>query len=115
MLTSGVSFGKVIAVSGNPKKMMIVNKKLYPYTQNGTVMIKDVTSFYKNVPPHGELALAAQNGEIVDLYITREDVLNVKNKKDGWKSIQDILVNLEDSFSANKMFLNEVISRIVRK
>ncbi len=115
MKTSSVTFGSVIAVSGKSKKMDKVNKKLLPYAKTGKVMIKDVTSFYRNASPAGEMAQAAQRGESVDIYITGSDIEKIKKKQYGWRSIRDILGNLEDCFSANPMFVSDVVDKIIKK
>lgn len=115
MKASSISFGRVIAVSGKSKKMDKVNKKLLPHAKTGKVMIKDVTYYYKNASPVGEMAQAAQRGESIDIYITGKDINKIKEKQPGWRSIRDILVNIEDYFSANDMFVSEVVEKIFKK
>lgn len=113
MKTAQVSFGKVVAVRGKPKKMDKINKKLYPYAKNGQIMIKDVTAFYKNASSDGEMAQAAQRGESVDIYITGSDIKKIQQKEPGWKCIKDILGNVEDYFCVNQMFIGDAISKVL--
>ncbi len=113
MKTSEITFGRVIAVYGKPKKMQKVNSRLGSYAQNGLVKIQDVTSMYRSAPSSGELAQAAQRGELVDIYITGDDVSKIKHKNKGWNNIREILRNLEDSFNANQMFISEVVEKIL--
>ncbi len=113
--TSEITFGRVIAVCGKPKKMQKINRKLSSYAQNGIVKIQDVTSMYKNAPSSGELAQAAQRGELVDIYITGDDVRKVKEKQQGWNNIREILRNIQDSFNVNQMFISEAVEKILSK
>lgn len=113
MKASNVTFGRVVAVTGNPKKMDKINKKLMPHAQNGVVMIKDVTYLYKNAPSNGELAQAAQRGELVNLYVTGDDINKIKEKQSGWKYIKDIMAHIQDCFSINPLFISESVDKIL--
>ena len=113
MKSADVSFKRVVAVTGKPKKLQKINKKLFHHAQNGQVMIKDVTYLYKNAPSNGELAQAAQRGEMVDVYITGDDIAKIKAKQQGWKSINDILSNVQEYFSINPLLLNEAVDKIL--
>lgn len=113
MKTAQVSFGKVVAVRGKPKKMDKINRKLYPYAKSGKVMIKDVTSFYRNASSDGEMAQAAQRGEYVDVYITGDDIKKIQQKEPGWKCIKDILGNVEDYLCVHQMLISDVVDKVV--
>lgn len=115
MKTSEVSFGRVVAVYAKPKKMTKVNKKLFPQTKTGKVMIKDITSMYKHVSSAGEMAQAAQRGDSIELYITGDDVSKVVQKQSGWKSIKEILGNIDEYFDASQMFVSDIVDNILAK
>lgn len=110
---SDVSFGRVLAIYAKPKKMNQINKKLSPYVDNGKVMIKNVTSFYKHASTSGEMAQAAQRGEVVDIFITGDDINKIKKQQSGWRSMRDILVNIEDCINAGSMYISDVVSKIL--
>jgi hypothetical protein len=111
-----VSFGTVIAVSGNPYKIKKINDILMPHTSNGRLMMKDVTKKYANSPADGLMAMAAQNGDRVELYITGDDVEKVHKKKKPWDTIDGILSNLKTKNSylnVNGLSVVEAAKRIL--
>lgn len=115
MEVSSTSFGRVIAVSGQPKKIQKITKKLTSEINSGNVMVKNITSFYKYSPSTGEMAQAAKKGETIDLFISGEDVAKIKQKKEGWINITDILSHLQDHINAANMSITEVVDTILGK
>ena len=82
MAIGSVSFGSVVAVSGklnNMRKFDSVMKSNCKY-KTGNIMQKDVTSHYKNASSTGLMAQSAQRGEPVQIFITGDDLLNVKQR-----------------------------------
>lgn len=112
MKTNSISFGNVTAVTGKPKTIAKLNKKLNHEKSRGNLIIRDVTTMYKNVSSAGEMAQAAQRGELVDIYITGDDIKRIKDKEQGWRSLSDILCNITNYFNANTMRTNEVIENL---
>ena len=112
METNNVSFGKVIAVHGKPKKMNKLMKKLEGELKTNNIMMRDVTSTYKNASPFGELARAAQNGEKVDIFITGNDIQKV-NKEEGWLSLSDLLSHIQAFYDANKVNIFDILENII--
>lgn len=112
MQLNNVSFGQVVTVSGNPKKIKNIDKKL---AATGQVMMKDVTDYYQSAMPNGEMAQAARKGDKVKLYITGRERKAVENSEPGWKSITDILSHIQRYYDANKLSLSQVMGYILRK
>lgn len=112
MSINNVSFGSVIAVTGKANKVNKVNKKLHPHAQSGSVIMKDVTNYYKNASSSGVLAQSAQNGDKVEIYITGNDIEKVKNNENDWKTIEGILSNLDSYISLERTHIGEVINKI---
>lgn len=106
-----VSFGKVTTVSGSPRKIKSIDKKL---SNTGKVMIKDVTDYYQSAMPSGEMAQAARNGNKVKLYITGDERKSIENSEIGWRSINDILGHLQAYIDANKESISEVVNNVLR-
>ncbi|MCD7740315.1 MAG: hypothetical protein LUH11_03095 [Candidatus Gastranaerophilales bacterium] len=98
-VNNNISFGSVIAVSGKPQKVNKVSSKLYTQVRLGDIIMKDVTSVYKNASSSGMLAQSAQNGDKVEIYITGNDVDKVKNKALNWDTLGGILSNLSTYFN----------------
>lgn len=113
MKTSNVSFGKVIAVSGKESKMKRVKEKLASKAQPGTVIVRDVTEKYRYAPLTGSLAMAAQKGDRVEIFVTGDDVKKF-NKVEGWKTMDDVLSNLSAYYELAKMSISEAVDAIIR-
>lgn len=111
MQVCNVSFGKVITVSGAPKKIKNIDRKL---ANTGQVMIKDVTDYYQSAMPSGEMAQAARNGNKVKLYITGKERKAVESSMQGWRSINDILGHLDKYIDANKLSISETVESVLR-
>lgn len=111
MQLSNVSFGRVVTVSGNPKKIKNIDKKL---AATGQVMMKDVTDYYQSAMPSGEMAQAARKGDKVKLYITGQERKSVENSEPGWRSINDILGHIQKYYDANKLSISEVVSNVLK-
>lgn len=108
-----VSFGSVVAVSGNYNKIEKMNSRLRINAQKGDLMMKDVTKQYVNAPSSGLIAQAAQKGDRVEIYITgKEDVAKVKNKDPQWDTIDGVLTHLSSYYNINKMSIGEAMGRI---
>lgn len=113
MKTSNVSFGRVVALSGKDSKMKRVKEKLSSKIQSGAVIVRDVTDTYKYAPSTGSLAMAAQRGDRIDVYITGDDVKKF-NKVEGWKTMDDVLSNLSAYYELAKMSISEAVDSILR-
>ncbi len=115
MEVSSPSFGRVIAVSGQSRKIQKITKKLTAEINSGNLMVKNITSFYKYSPSSGEMAQAARKGEIIDLFISGEDVAKIKQKQEGWINISDILSHMQDHINAANMSIAEIVDTILGK
>lgn len=113
MKTSNVSFGRVVALSGKDTKMKRVKEKLMSKAQSGTVIVRDVTENYRYAPLTGSLAIAAQRGEKIDVYITGDDAKKF-NKVEGWKTMNDVLSNLSAYYELAKMSISEAVDAILK-
>ncbi len=113
MKVSNVSFGKVIAVSGKESKMKRVKEKLASKALPGTVIVRDVTEKYRYAPLTGSLAMAAQKGDRVEIFVTGDDVKKF-NKVEGWKTMDDVLSNLSAYYELAKMSISEAVDSILR-
>lgn len=112
MSINKVSFGKVIAAFGKPKKIERLNSLLASSAKADKVMIKDVTSSYKYSFTDGLMGQAAQRGEKVSLYITGEDIKKVKNKEKNWNTMDGILSNLQGYCDLATMSVREAVEKI---
>ncbi len=112
-MSFNLSFGRVIAVSGNAGKIKKINKRLLPNANNGDVIMKDVTSHYKNARLSGALAQAVKNGDSVEIYITGDDVKNVRQKQKNWDTLDGILAHMDSYLQVGKITVGEVISKII--
>ncbi len=110
MSISNVSFGSVIAVSGKSNKINKINKKLH--SLDNSIVMKDVTNYYKTASSQGVLAQSAQKGDRIEVYVTGDDIEKVKNEENNWKSVEGILSNLNSYFNVDKMNIGEAISKI---
>ncbi len=113
MSISNVSFGRVVAVSGKPNKMEKINNRLFSKTEDRKVMMKDVTKKYAHASSSGLLAQAAQKGHLVQIYITGDDIANIKTKEKGWTTIDGILSNLEAYYKASDFSVDEIVNKIL--
>lgn len=113
MKTANVSFGKVIALSGKEAKLKRVNEKIAYKKQIGQVVSRDVTHEYVNAPSTGSLALAAQRGDRVEIYITGDDVKKF-GKQDGWKTMDDVLSHLSAYYDVAKLSITEAVDKIFK-
>ena len=113
MSVGKISFGSVVAVSGNHNKVEKVNNRLRSNAQKGDIMMKDVTKQYVNAPSSGLIAQAAQKGDRIEIYITgKEDVAKVKNKAPQWDTIDGVLTHLSAYYNINKMSTGDVAYKI---
>ena len=113
MAVTKVSFGTVLAVSGNPLKIKKINNTLIPHTSNGRLMMKDVTNQYAYSASDGLMAQAAQNGDRVELYITGDDVEKVHKKQRTWDTLEGILSHITSYFNVDRLYVNEAAQRIL--
>ncbi len=113
MKTANVSFGRVVALSGKSPKLKKINDKISQKKQNGFVVSRDVTHEYVNAPATGALAIAAQRGDKVEIYITGEDVKKF-GKQDGWKTMDDVLSHLSAYYDATKLSIAEAADKIFK-
>lgn len=111
MQVSNVSFGQVVTVSGTPKKIKNIDKKI---AASGQVMIKDVTDYYQRAMPTGEMAQAARNGNKIKLYITGDERKAVENAQPGWRSLNDILEHIQKYYDANKLSISQVVTSVIK-
>lgn len=115
MQVSKVSFGKVIAASGKEKKMKKITQKLDAKMKSREIIVRDVTGIYKNTLSGGEMAKAAQRGDVIDLFVSGKDAEKMRKKEPGWSSINEVLSHLEDYININDMSIGDVISRVLGK
>lgn len=111
MSINNISFGRVIAISGKPKKIERLNDSLKPYKQAEKVIVRDVTHIYKDAYGDGLMTQAASRGEKVSVYITGEDIPKLKQMK----SMNGILSNLQAYYNLGTMSVREAIEKITQK
>ena len=112
MPINNVSFGRVIALSGDQRKIKKINSKLAPQLNSGDVIVKDVTNHYRNAKSSGVLASAVKRGDRVEIYITGDDIKKVKQQHNEWDTIDGILSHLNLYYDTKKMGMYEIISKI---
>lgn len=112
MQVQNISFGKVITVSGAPKRIKNIEQRL---AGSGQVMIKDVTDHYKSAMPTGEIAKAAQKGNKIKLFLTGADKKAVEKSEPGWKSINEMLSHMQQYFDANRFSTAQIVEAVLQK
>ncbi len=112
---TGITFGKITAVSGKPSKMKFLNKAMDGYVQNKTIMRKDVTSKYVNASTSGLMAKAANRGDSVIIYITGDDIQRIKMKVPQWDTIEGVLSNITEYINLNNLSLMDAADKIREK
>lgn len=111
MAISGVSFGKVIIATGSQTKIKKINGRL-DGSRRQPVIAQDVTKRYKYASTSGPIAQAAQRGEKVSLFITREDTENYTQKKPGWETLDDVLAHMSSYIDTRKTSVDEAVEKI---
>lgn len=116
MEVGNVSFGSVIAVSGGQRNMKKFSEAIRrsPKYKQGDILQKDVTSHYKYASRNGLMARAAQSGQDVDIYITGEDLQNVRQRKDGWDTLDGILMQLSKFVNVDRLSPEVAAQTVVR-
>ncbi len=113
MSVGKVSFGSVIAISGNNNKIEKINRRLRNQAERGDLMMKDVTQQYVNASSWGVMAQAAQKGDRVEIYIKgKEDVGKVKNKEPQWDTIDGILSHISSYQDVNKVSVGDFLYKM---
>ena len=113
MKTSAVSFGRVVAVSGKDTKMKKIDEKLQSKKNNGSLVIRDVTQYYKYAPLDGVLSKAAQKGDRIEIYITGNDIQKLGNEPE-WKTLDGILTHVSSYYDAAKFSIRETMEKIIK-
>ena len=108
-----VSFAKIIAVSAKPKKMSKLHKKAEPHCKTGQLIVKDVTDVYDNAASNGIMAQAVQRGEEIDLFVTGSDVQKMKNKLQGWKTMNELVAKIDSYIDGNRKSSKEIVQDIL--
>ena len=114
MTVQKVSFGSVIAVYGNDKKLNKILRRVREDGKNHDIIRKDVTSQYVNSASSGLLSQAAQKGDRIDIYITgKEDTSKYNNKAEKWDTIDGVLSHLSKApYNANRLSIGDILSGI---
>ncbi len=116
MAIGSISFGSVIAVSGKTRKISGLNNKLSQYERAGKVIIRDVTDRYRYSPATGLMAKAAQKGDNVAVYITGDDVENIKSKMfKGQREMDVVLSSMTSYYDINKVSAHKVVKAVLNK
>ncbi len=103
-----ISFGNIVTVSGKPNAMKCMNKDLEKRRKNGEVLIQDVTPEFVNGASTGVIAKEAQKGNSVFVYITGEDIKNLKN----YTSINGVISDMKEYINLTKTKMSEVTKRL---
>ena len=115
MEVGNVSFGGVVAVSGGQRNMKKFSEALTKNIEyrKGDVMQRDVTSHYKYAARNGLMARAAQSGQSVNIYITGEDAQFVRERKDGWDTLDGILMQLTKFINVDRINPETAVQTVV--
>ncbi len=115
MNISPISFGKVITVSGRPSKMRHLNNKVSNTKHRQPIIMQDVTYIYKNAPRTGILARAASQGDVVNMYVTGDDVSKVQKQKQGWHNVDYVLSHMTDYYSTSESSVRSIAQEILKR
>ena len=114
MPVGNVSFGRVIALTGKPRAVERMNKRLKPMVNSGKILSYNVTDKYKNqLSTTGSISAAVGRGEEAYVYVTGNDVIKVKNKQKGWDSLLNILCNMSQYINLNETRVSKAVDMIV--
>ena len=109
MTIGSISFGRVIAVTGPQKKATKLQNRMKQQLKKETVLAYDVTQKYKYSCTGGVLANSARRGDCSLVYVTGRDVEKIKNKEQGWNTIDDILSHMSFHIDLNKENTNRAV------
>ncbi len=110
--TSAVSFGKVIAVSGNSRKMQRLRTAV-SRQREVQVLQKDITDKYMNTPRNGALSEAAGSGNAVCLFLTGDDIGKYIRSDKGWSNLDEILSHMSEYYDITKKSVKDVKNKIL--
>ena len=114
MPVGDVSFGRVVALTGKPRAVKRMNRRLKPLVNSGKILSYNVTNEYKHqLPSNRSLSAAVRRGEDAYVYVTGQDVQKVKSKEKGWASLFDILCNMSQYINLNETRINKAFDMIV--
>ncbi len=107
-----ILFGRVVGITGKQRKIDAINKKLRDSSLKDEVIIKDVTSHYKNKETTGEISQSVKKGLSASIYITGDDVSKIKKREKNWRTIDGILSHLNEYYDIKSFSVNQVIDKI---
>ena len=109
-----VSFGRVVALTGKPRDVERMNRRLKPLVNSGKILSYNVTNEYKHQSSsNGSISAAVSRGEDAFVYVTGQDVQKVKNKQKGWDSLYNILCNMSQYINLNETRVSKAFNKIV--
>ena len=109
MTIGNVSFGRVTAVTGPQKKATKLQNRMKQQIKQQKVIAYDVTQKYKYVYTGGVLANSANKGECSFVYVTGRDVQKIKDKEQGWDTLDGILSHMSNHIDLNKENTNRAV------
>ncbi|MBQ3642340.1 hypothetical protein II906_10525 [bacterium] len=101
-ISNGTSFGKVYAIAGKKHKLERFTQKANK--EEGYLTVLDATDlYYRSRIASAYGVKEAFSNDHVSLFVTgKEDTDNVKNKKEGWSSLEEIGHNMYRFYSLSK-------------
>ena len=84
-----------------------------PELRRGEILQENVTNRYLYAPSDGLMASSVQKGQSVKIYITGNDVKKVRAHQDGWKSLDDILSQLNGFIRVDTMAPEAAVNKII--
>ena len=109
MAIGNLSFGRVIAVTGSFKKASKLQNRMKQQIKQDKVLVYDVTDKYRYASTGGVLANSANRGDCSIVYVTGKDVAKVKNREEGWDSLDAILSHMSQHIDLNKESTNRAV------
>lgn len=115
MNISNVSFGRVVLVGGESSKMEAASNALYKEKLEGSVMVKNITEGVKYLSLDGMISADARNGLSVFAYITGDDVQAVKQKKFGWRDVNDVVSHFDTYLKTRSLTVDDIVKEVKRE
>lgn len=114
MPVNGVSFGRVVALTGKSRDVNRMNKRLKSYVNDGEILSYNVTEQYRHqLSTTGAISAAVARGEEAYVYVTRDDVKKVKDKQNGWDSLHGILSHMSRYINLNETRVSKAFDQII--
>ncbi len=115
MNISNVSFGRVVLIGGESSKMEAASMAMQKEKLEGKLMVKNITEGVKYLSLDGVISADARDGVSVFAYITGDDVQAVKQKKFGWRDVNDVVSHFDTYLKSYSMSVDDIVKEVKKE